>query len=242
MSILPLFGAGNAETWRSRVSNLEEMLVLVRDKRIDFGTFVKNTKTEFLRLAANLLRRWRSPEWFTAEDVQQELLVGAWKYIWKFDVKRSKGMSLSRYVVYNAMAHAKTQLHKARGVTISGSPDRKVSKIETPLTFFGDDGEGYNLIESILAETPKAEDALADEQERKAAVTKALKACETPRERYVVLAIREAGSLDAAGSLLYDDFEHRIALRLPSGEHAHRFVHRQARAVAARIEASVTPV
>lgn len=222
------------------MSNLEKMLVLVRDKQIDFRTFVTNTKTEFLKLAASLLRRWRSPEWFTVDDVQQELMFGAWKYIWKYDAKRAKGKTIAWFVVFNAMAHAKTQLHKARGVTISGSPDRKISKIETPLTFFGDDGEGAALLESILAETPKAEEALIQEKDRRLAVTKALKVCQTPRERFAVLAIREAGSLDAAGGLLYDDFKHRIELRLPSEKHADRFVYRQARVVAARL--SVTPV
>lgn len=224
------------------MSNLEQMLVLVRDKRIDFSTFVRNTRTEFLKLASSLLRRWRAPEWFTVDDVQQELLFGAWRYIWKYNPRKAKGKSIAWFVVFNAMAYAKTKLHKARGVTISGSPDRKHSQIETPLSFFGDDGEGAALLESILAESPKAEDALIDEKDRRLAVTKALKVCQTPRERYAVLAIREAGSLDVAGSLLYDDFQHRIALRLPSEEHADRFVHRQARVVAARIEASVTPV
>lgn len=244
MTILPLFGAGNAETWRSRVlqSNLQDMLVLVFNKEIDFGTFVTKTRSEFLKLAVSLMRRWRSPEWFTVDDVQQELIFGAWKYVWKYDVKRAKGKSIGWFVVFNACAHAKTQLHKARGVTISGSPDRKVSRFELPLTSFGDDGEGVALLESILAETPRAEEALIEEKDRRLAVTRALKVCETPRERYAVLAIREAGSLDAAGRLLYDDFEHRIALRLPSEEHADRFVHRQARAVANRLDASVTPV
>ncbi len=224
------------------MSNLERMLVLVRDKRIDFGTFVTNTRREFYKLAFSLRRRWRSPEWFTVEDVQQELTFGAWKYIWEFDQKRAKGKSISWYVIFNAMAHAKTQLHKARGVTISGSPDRKVSQIEKPLTFFGDNGEGDNLLESILAETPRAEDALIEEHERRLAVTRALKVCQTPRERFAVLAIRQSGGLDAAGGLLYDDFKHRIELRLPSEEHADRYVRRQARAVALRLDAGVTPV
>lgn len=223
------------------MSNLEEMLVLVHGKRIDFGTFVAKTRLEFHKLACTLMRRWRSPEWFTTEDVEQELYFGASKYIWKYDVKRSKGKSIQKFVVYNAMSHAKRQLHMARGVTISGSPDRKVSKIEMPLTYFGDDGEGMALLESILAETPKAEDALIAEEDRKAAVALVLKACDTEKERLVVLAIGEAGSLDAAGRLLYDDFDQRIMLRLPSEEHADRFVHRRASAVASRLGASVIP-
>jgi hypothetical protein len=145
-------------------------------------------------------------------------------------------------VVFNAMAFAKTNMHKARGVTISGSPDRKVSCIEIPVSQFGDDGDGDALLESILAEGAEAENALIAEETRVEAVTRALKVCQNSRERFAVLAIREAGSLDAAGRLLYEDFDHRIALRLPSEEHANRFVYRQARVVADRLEACVTPV
>lgn len=220
------------------MSNLKEMLMLVRDGRIDFGEFVAGTRNEFRAMACHLMRRWTPPEWFTLDDIEQELYLGAWKYVPKFDP--SRGVALDRYIVFNAMSCAKTQLHKARGVTISGSPDKKASNVETPLTFFGDDGEGEALMTSILSENAKAEAELIDDEERKRAVAVALQACESSKERYTVLAIREAGSLDAAGRLLYDDIDHRITLRLASEEHADRFVLRHARAIASRVEVPVT--
>lgn len=222
-------------------TNLQRMLVLVRDGRIDFRSFMEGTRTEFRKLAFTLLRRWRAPEWHTFEDVEQNLYLGAWVHIPKFDPRLAKGNTIARYVVFHAMSFAKTELHKARGVTISGSPDRKVSQIETPLSFFGDDGEGEVLLDSILAEMPRAEDQLIAEEDRKKAVIDAYKACETVSERYAVMAICEAGSLDSAGALLYDHFDQRIILRLASEEHADRFVHRHARTVAERIGARVTP-
>lgn len=221
------------------MSNLEKMLTLVRDGQIGFAEFVHKTQSEFARMACHLMRRWASPEWFTLEDMMQELYAATWKYLPKY--KSSFGVKLSRYIVFNAMAVAKTQLHKARGVTISGTPDKKRSNIETPLTMFGDDGEGEALMTSILNESPRAEDALIAEEDRKQAITVALKTCTSENERYAVLAIREAGSLDDAGRVLYDDFDHRIDLRLHSEAHADRFVLRQARAVARRlVEVSAT--
>lgn len=224
------------------MTNLERMLTLVRDEHIDFATFVSKTRTEFERMARHLLRRWAAPEWFTLEDLEQELYLGAWKYIPRYNA--SHGVTFSRYIVFNAMASAKAYLHKARGVTLSGvgaaHPDRKTSHIETPLTFFGENGEGESLMNAIMSESPRAEDALIANEERRAAVQMALGACATRKERYAVLAIREAGGLDGAADVLYEDIDHRIDLRLHSEAHADRFVLRNARAVARRLaEATV---
>ncbi len=233
----------------SKTKNLRALLWLVRSGEINFEEFVTRTRKEYRQMAAYLLGRWVSPVWFNIEDVEQELYLGTWHFVWEYDETRAiskktkKVIPIDRYVVYNAMSKAKTQLHLARGVTISGSPDRKRSVIETPLTAFGEgDGEGEALMAMILAEEAVAETALIAEQARKKAVTATLKACESSRERYTVLAIREAGSLDAAGRLLYDDIDHRIALRLNSEQHAERFVSRHARAVAFRIDSRVNPV
>lgn len=215
--------------------SLKKLLSDVREGRIDFQEFVDNSRTDFRRLATYLLRRWVSPEWFSIDDVEQELYLGAWNYIWRYEVSRSRGVTLQRFVIWNAANSAKIQLHKARGVTIAGSPDRKPSQIEKPLTFFGDDGEGEALMTRILNEPPRAEEALIEREIRNQAVVKALRVCESSNERYTILAIREAGSLDGAGQVLYDDIDHRIALRLASEQHADRFVFRHARKVVSRM-------
>lgn len=213
--------------------NLELQLHLVHDEKIDFGSFVAATRVEFRKMALYLVRRWTPPEWFTLEDIEQELYLGAWKYIWRFDPTRGK--SISNFVTYNAIQHAKTALHVARGVTISGSPDRKVSNIETPLSMFGEEGDGEALMSVILGEAPQAEEALIEHEDRKAACKVALRACESQQERYVVLAIREAKSVDGASRVLYDDIDNRIDLRLSSEAHAERFVKRHAIAVVQRM-------
>src|SRR5262249_26582278 len=155
---------------------------------ITFTEFVSRTRSDFVRMANYLLRRWVSPAWFSVDDVVQELYLGAWNHIWRYEPILAKGITLARYVVYNAMTSAKAQLHKAPGATIPGPPDKKKSAIETPLTAFGDDREGESLVESLTAEAPRAEDALVTHEEWRERVCQALRHCETPDERTAILA------------------------------------------------------
>lgn len=221
------------------MSNLEDQLVLVRDGQIDFGEFVAHTRREFRAMAINLTRRWTPPEWFTLSDLEQELYLGAWNFVWRHDPTR--GASLSRYVVYNAMNAGKRQLHMARGVTLSGNADKRTSNIEVTASVIGSDNDVLDsdfrdFMEIVIDEDGQhAEEILVAEATRKESVAQVLRACESKQERCTVLAIRDAGSLDAAGRLLYDDMNYRIALRLSSEEHADRFVLRHARAVARRV-------
>ena len=211
------------------------MLTRTRAGEIDFGDFVAGTRAEFRGMALHLMRKWKSPEWFIVDDVEQELYLGAWKYLWKYDARNPQGVTFVRYIVYNAMACAKRELHKARGVPVHGSPDKKRSQFETPASFLGEDGEGEALIASLLAEGPRAEEELIEAETRKRAAREALRLCTTTKERYAVLAIREAGSIGDAGRLLYDDVDHRITLRLGSEDQAERFIQKHAGAVARRM-------
>ena len=225
---------------------LEGLLRDLRDGKIDFGTYVVGTRTEYRAMAAYLLRRWTAPEWLTQEDVEQELYVSTWKHVWGYvgedggfvDFDSTRGVSLSRWVVFGAMVAAKRALHKARGVTISGSPDRKPSQFETPASFLGDDGDSF--LESILAEAPAAEREIGKVQETRKKATAALRACASTNERYAVLAIREAGSIDGASRVLFEDQEHRAALKLRTPNAAEKFVREHAYAVALRIDGDAT--
>lgn len=207
--------------------------MLVRDEQISFGDFVAGTRKDFFALATYLRRRWVGPAWFTIDDLEQELYLGAWKYIEKWDSKR--GRSIEDYVTWNATQEAKRELHRARGVSLSGCPDHLPSNFEAVLSSIGEEGDGENLLHRV-ADDPIAESHIIEMQTRKDAATAALRACKTSKERFAVLAIREARSLDKAGNVLYDDFDHRIALRLGSEERADNFVMRYAKIVAQRIQ------
>jgi DNA-directed RNA polymerase specialized sigma24 family protein len=228
-------------------TRLEKMLRLVRDREIGFGDFVAATRSDYRAMARYLLRRWATPEWLREEDVEQELYLETWRIVWKYDPARlgagGKPVRLKSFVVFGAMAAAKRAMHRARGVSLNGSPDRKASRFETPLSQVGrEEGDGESLMAQLLAELPRAEEELGAVEETRHAATEALAVCETKQERFAVLAIREAGSLDGAASLLYDDIDHRIDCRLGSEERAERFVRKHAGAVARRIEeARVNP-
>lgn len=216
------------------MSNLEKQLQLVREGAIDFGQFVAATRGEYRAMAMYLMRRWVTPEWFVLEDAEQELYLGTWRSVWDYDAAR--GATLLRYVTFSAMYYAKRAMHKARGVGLSGSPDKRPSRFETPLSRLGpepDDGDAVAIVR--LAEDAVAEAALIDAEERAHALAAALEACESAQERIALLAVREAGGLDSAGQVLYDDLECRISLRLGSEEIAERYVRKHAAAVARRL-------
>lgn len=211
--------------------NLEVMLERVRDKSIDFGRFVHATRSEFRAMAHALARKWKSP--LLVDDIEQELYFHAWIFIWKFDPTR--GVTIARFVVFNATHHAKRAMHKARGVSTSGCPDARVSRSEMPLSALGSDGDGEMLLAMLVSDEPKADEVAINVQQCRQAATRALSVCTSKKERYAVLAIREAGSLDNAGRLLYDDVDHRTTLRLGCESHAERFIVKHAGAVARRI-------
>lgn len=211
---------------------VKKMCLLVREGQISFEQFVANTRKDFFALATHLLRRWNGPAWFTVDDVEQELYLGAWKYISRWDPDRGK--SIEEYVTWNAMCAAKRHLHSARGVSLSGSPDRKLSNFEAPLSSIGEEGEGEMILQHAFVE-PVAENVMIDHETRYAMANEVLKTCETRAEKLVVLAIRDARSIDNAGDMLYDNFDQRIELRLGSEEIADRFVMRTAKTVAKRM-------
>lgn len=216
------------------MSNLESQLHAVRDGRIHFARFVESTRREFRAMAAYLLRRWSSPEWFGLEDAEQELYLGVWKYVWSYDARR--GASLARYVIFNAMGDAKRRLHVARGVPISGSPDHLASCFERTASSLGvEAGEGERIIEELLAEGTEPIDApIVTASSCRAVASAALPMCSSAEERHAVLAIREAGSLDNAAAVLYDDVDRRTLLRLGSEERAEHFVIKHATALVSR--------
>lgn len=226
---------------------LERMMWALRERQIDFGAYVTATRSEYNSMARYLLRRWAAPEWFTLEDAEQELYLETWRHIWGYqgadgrfiDYDPTRGVTLSRWVVYGSIASAKRALHKARGVTINGSPDKKPSQLETPASFLGE--EMRSFIDGLLGEEAVAETTIGQVEETRIAATKALRVCTSKKERYAVLAIREAGSVDGASQVLYDNFDHRITLRLGSEDHAERFVMKHAGAVAQRMNRVATP-
>ena len=177
----------------------------------------------------------------TPDDLTQELYLGAWIMLFgpkQFDP--SRGVKLSKYVVWNAMSHAKRSLHKARGAQLHGSADCNPSHIEKPFTAFDrDDREGESFVDLLVAEEPRADQVMIMMETRGEAIERAMRACSTSRERVAIIALDMGGSVDGAARVLYDDFDTRIALRLGSEDHAARYVMHAASTVADRLDTQV---
>ena len=226
------------------MKDLELTLRRLKDGEVNFGRFVRETVAIYESMARYLLRRWRTPCWMQEEDVVQELYVETWRHLPKYDPTR--GTSLAGFVVFGAMSETKRRMHKARGVSIHGSPDRKASRIEPPVSSLArrgdEDGATEAYVASLLAEEPVAEEGAIEAERVRSSATTLLRACRTPEERTAALAVREAGSLDGACRVLYDDAEHRLDWRLGSEELADRFVRRNLVAVASRMRREVGSV
>lgn len=220
---------------RRRGESFEAKLALVLDGRIKFDEFARAARGDFERMAAYLARRWVPPSWCSREDLVQELMLGAWLHVWSFydpDADRS----LARFVVYNAISHAKRALHKARGALLHGSADRARSCFERPLSSYGrEDGDGEAMAERFLAEEAEAERRLIEAEDMVEALACADRHCETEDEREAVRAVARAGSLAGGGGIVYADFGRRIKLRLGSEAVAERHVARQVAAVVKRM-------
>lgn len=219
------------------MTKLEGLLRLVRDGHISFTEFANKTKPQFRAMAGYLVRRWTPPSWMLVDDVEQELYLAAWHAIWDYDDTR--GVAISRYVVFNAISDAKRALHKARGAKLSGSPDRNPSRMETPLTAIV---EGERLMINTLSAPAEQESLIVAFEERDRAVAAAFDACEDERERLAMNAIVSEESIEGGARVLYDDLSTRLAFRFGCEEAAERFVFKQVVKVAERLGHDVNSV
>lgn len=117
---------------------LERALWDLREGRISFTEFARESRPAWEALATYIARRWRLPSWGTTEDLVQELLLGAWEFVWKFEP--CMGTTIRRFVIYNAVDKAKKHAHRMRGASLSGSADRNPSHVERPLAAYTEDG------------------------------------------------------------------------------------------------------
>ncbi len=221
------------------MKKLSKHLLAYRDGEIDATELLTFVTPDFRRIAKYLMKRWQAPAWFTLEDLQQELLVGVWLYVWQWD--ETRGISMGRYVVYNAMSVAKRKLHVARGVPLSPHPDRIPSQFEhpvsqlTPAISADKEFNAQEWIDDRLFDECSPEERVGVAEEKKIVVDALLELCESSKEHYVVTAIRDAGSLDAAGVILYDDIHMQMTLDLETEQDAHTMVRHVAKRIAKRV-------
>jgi DNA-directed RNA polymerase specialized sigma24 family protein len=208
----------------------EDALEGLRAGRIEFGEFITATRPRWKSIALDIMRRWRVPGWVAVEDVEQELHLAAWRFVWQFDEKR--GSTLAKYVVWNAYDKAKKKVHKARGARLCGSADRNPGHIDVPLVRWGDDADAF--VDALLNAPPKQEEVVA----RIEAKERAKAQCKTERERLVVEELVGSDSIVDVAMLLYADPVTRLACRLSSERHACRVVEKTVERLVGRLEAA----
>lgn len=198
----------------------------VYDGRLSFEEFAAQTRAKWDRLAYMIRRRWRQPGWVTQSDQVQDLLLGAWEAIWRWDERRTP--RLEHYLVWNAVDRAKKRAHKARGASLHRGADGNPGRIERPLAHYGEDVE--DELVGRLAEPPQ-QDLLEEWQEM---VADAAPACESEAELAVVAALAAERSLAGGARRLYRDSELRLRCGIEDAAHAESVVATTAARIAAR--------
>lgn len=82
---------------------MESALNKLREGRLSFDAFARETRGDWERLGNKMLGRWKVPGSVDIDDVVQEMLVEAWEAVSEFD-GRGK---MKPYVVWRAMTVAK---------------------------------------------------------------------------------------------------------------------------------------
>ena len=161
---------------------MRQLLESVRAGECDFGTFASLTRPRWLGMARRLLRKW-DPRWgVSVDDVAQELLLAAWKFLPKWQEGRA---DIERFVVFNAHASARDWLHRQRGASSSSGATRRESLLPV---FEVEELATEPMQERALALLYRMEELLAYAQ--------------SPQQIAAVRAVFRTGSVDGAAAEL----------------------------------------
>jgi hypothetical protein len=206
-----------------------EGLARVRAGTDTFDAFVRENGAELLKMAKYVHRRWGMPQWCDERDLCQEIAIGCWEFVWRWEPHR--GVTLERYVTFNAIDRAKKKAHKARGANLHGSAGRNPSQFDLPSSALHRDrqegersAEWFDEFACSLAEQEQA----VERGESFARAARDLLEC----ERRILAHLRAAGSLAKAAEQVWADPEARKGARIASRRQAARAVVRVAAKVA----------
>lgn len=195
-------------------------LMAVRAGRLTFDQFARQTSTRWRYLAEQLLRHWSAPAAVDADDLCQELLIGAWAVLPRWQPAR--GASIDRFVVFNAMTTAKRWLHVQRGVKrtrVGPHPDRVPSRHAIAVA----DPE---------VQTDADQTDIIDAKRRHAAAMMRIGSLPSDRDRICASLVARTGSIDRAADLLWSDQDMRRRCGFQSHSQTRRQVYRATRRAA----------
>lgn len=205
---------------------------------VNFDQLARRTREVWRRLARYVMRRWKLPVWVALEDVEQELLLGAWATMWKWEPGR--GPTLATFTTYNAVDKAKKAAHKWRNAKRSGNKaDSAPGRFERPVSSLFTAEEDWKV--EARTSTPATQHEDLEQSELNARV---LKLCVGWHEKVVIQAAIRAKTLDdvlagdahalyACAQRVYAS-RARKALKIPDERRALRVVVKAASAVRQR--------
>lgn len=198
-----------------------------RQEIIDFGEFVAKTEQIWVRFARYLCRRWRTPLGVDQVDVQQELLFAGWNAVLCWDPGR--GVTIDRYVRFQAIDKAKKWLHKQRdSYRRDGSAPSRAPTVFS--AFERQDDEPGSAQDRIAWVPPEDAEEVIRVHDMRRELTRAFGpiAARLPyRERECLAVVaRAGGSIDAAADTIISDPKLCLALRIGSGDEAVQVVRR----------------
>jgi DNA-directed RNA polymerase specialized sigma24 family protein len=223
---------------------LENALGGFRASEFGWGEFLRRTRPAWKSYARQLMRRWRAPDGVELDDVVQELQLGAFRAIGRYDAERSPRLKrianptdadvlrdMRRYVAWNACDVAKKWLHRQRlGHRPHRGEDSARSVIARPFGRMRLDDEGpRDLPLAVERACTTGEDeptatAVAEAREAwcRATTTAAIR-CTWLMPGLLALE-RSRGDLDAAAEAVYGDLDARLRSRLGSPADARELV------------------
>ena len=206
-----------------RVSDVRTAASGVKSGAISFDLFALQTKEQWRVFAADIMRKWPQPAWVELEDVEQDLLVGAWKAIQSHQAGRS---DLGGYVVWNAFDKAKKRAHKARNAYRHRGADSSPSRIERPTGLLSTESDSpteqaiVRAVEKATSIEATQEETLLFEEIYEALV----KVCNARQALAIEALVAFDGDEVAAAAFLYEDECARFRYRLQTEEQARTFV------------------
>ena len=188
--------------------------------RMGWAAFFAATSTDWDRLARHVHRRWKLPAAIDAEDVAQELKLGAMRAARRW--RRDK-VPFPNFVLWTAIRLTNKWLHNQRNAL------RR-------------DGKAPSRIPHSFSEFEHEPDAVQDEvqsvhSERFERVADALRQLDDLGQRVLVAVILAKGDVEGAADDVYEDGDVRRVLRLDSRADARRVVRRIAAGIAGGLAA-----
>lgn len=173
---------------------------------LSFDAFVLQTRGYWENLARRLIYKWNAPPSVSVDDLIQEMFIKCWDLLATYDPNKSP---LEKYIVYNAMNHAKRYLHKQRGA----KHYRDKSPSRYPLLY--DDLD--KLSESYY---------MAPDQEQFIQRLEKVDLASNVKEMLILYKLARIPSIDIVASDLYSNPNIRLAMQLNSLPDTRRIVYR----------------